>query len=398
MFAVVLLNSLMVTKVLDPLKSAFSTGPRAAISILVLVIAWVLLGYVFRAISGEHSNQNELISLTQSKPQVLIQVIEASRYDRKITLLGETRYSRRVILNALSEGTVKHVSPHEGVRLSKSSVILKLDEREARAQFNHAKALEEQRQLEYDGAQKLFKEELISAAKLAEARSNFESAKAKRIQNEIELENTDVSLPFDGILQKILVEEGDYVREGQELAEVLDFSPFIIKGQVSEKDAVFIQQGQKAEASLIDGSTYHGKISYKSKQADSSSRSFDVELLVENKEHASILSGVSSTISVSVKHEKAHKLPSSILEIDKQGQFGVKLINEDNAVSFQNIQVLKSDEDGVWIDGLPDVARVIVRGQGFVKQGDIIEPVFAQANTEAKSKPSPETNAQLSNP
>lgn len=367
---------------LSKIKSVFSSGPKTAASILALIFAWMLIGILVR---DDPVSETPDMADHSSLDEVLVKRIQSETVHREISILGETRYSRRVVVTALSEGRVISISNKEGELVSPKSTIIQIDDRDARAQYQQAKAFEEQKQLEFDGFQKLYDDGLISVAKLADARSQLESAKAQKIQKKIQFESTRVTAPFEGILQKIMVEQGDYVRMGQELAEVLDFSPFVIVGEVSEREAVYIKQGLQAEARLIDGSVFHGTISYKSALAESESRSFTVELSVENQDNQNILSGISSTIIIPVNHAKAHKLASSALEIDDSGKFGVKLINEDNLVSFQPVTILKSSHDGVWVKGLPDIANVIVRGQGFVKTGELVKAVYE--NSEASNSP-----------
>ncbi len=358
---------------LNKIKSLFASGPKTAITITLVVLIWMLFG-VFKT-NENHVDKVE-IKDSNALNEVLVSEIHAQKIHRHISVLGETRYSRKVVITALTNGTVIRISGKEGKLVSKNRDIIQLDNREALAKFQHAQSLNDKQTLELDGYQKLFEQELISNARLAEAKAQLAGAKADMIQAQIHLESTSVKPPFDGVLQKILVEEGDYVRAGQEIAEILDFSPFIITGEVSEKEAIYVTQGQNADASLIDGTIFHGTISYKSSQADTKTRSFTIELKIPNTENNTILSGISSTIIIPVTHDRAHLVSTSTLEIDEQGNFGVKLINQDNLVSFQTIEVLQSSSEGVWVAGLPDTAYVITRGQGFVKSGDIVKAVF----------------------
>ena len=376
---------------IDKIKSILQSGPKTALSILSLIILWMLLGAIFR--NGDDLSHGLVLEENPPLTHVLVKRTEAEPINREISILGETSFSRRVTVTALTNGTVVSIPGVEGDLVSKSKTIIRLDDREAQAQFNHAESFAQQKEMEFEGSQKIFKEQLISEARLADSRSQFESAKAQKIQKEIQLESTRVKAPFEGVLQKILVEEGDYVRAGQELAEVLDFSPFVITGDVSETEAVHVTQGLTANARLIDGTAYHGKISYKSSQADKNSRSFNIELNVPNKNNDTILSGISSSITIPITHDKAHKISTSALEIDEHGKFGVKIINDKNIVSFHSIEVIKSSNKGLWVKGLPDISNVIIRGQGFVDAGDTVKPSF---ENEAADTPDIEPSNQIS--
>jgi hypothetical protein len=51
----------------------------------------------------------------------------------------------------------------------------------------------------------------------------------------------------------------------------------------------------------------------------------------------------------------------------------VKSIKENNKVSFLPIEILSSNLDGIVAKGLPDTVELIVRGQGFVSDDEIVK-------------------------
>ncbi len=358
---------------LGKIKSVFSSGPKTAAAIFAAVLIWMGVGVIFS--NDENKNKNELES-KNNITNVQVRNLKAEEVSREISLLGSTRYSRHIVMKALTEGTVVSIKAQEGNLVSGNTSIIQLDDRESKALFNHAFSLAEQKAMEYESAQKLFNEGLLSSAKLAAAKAEWESTKAQKIQKQINFESTTVKPPFEGILQKVFVEEGDYVRVGDRLAEVMDFSPFVIEGEISEKEANYIAIGIPADARLLNGAMYHGVITYMSSQADENSRSFKLELEIPNTENDPVLSGISSTITIPVTHKQAYQIASSTLEINDQGKFGVKIINNDNIVSFVPVEVIKSTNKGLWVTGLAENTKLITRGQGFVSEGDIVNPVF----------------------
>ena len=59
--------------------------------------------------------------------------------------------------------------------------------------------------------------------------------KRDEIKTKTKLAGTHVQAPFSGTLERLLVEEGDYVLEGQEVAEVLDYNPLSLKLEYPKK-------------------------------------------------------------------------------------------------------------------------------------------------------------------
>jgi multidrug efflux system membrane fusion protein len=68
------------------------------------------------------------------------------------------------------------------------------------------------------------------------------------------------------------------------------------------------------------------------------------------------------------------------VSLGTDGTLGVKTVNAENIVEFFAIQVVKAQIDGIWVTGLPDVADVITVGQGYVNEGEIIDPDFGDTN------------------
>lgn len=363
---------------LQKIKAIPRSGPSLAALIVVIIVLWMIVGLLFSDDPVSKTIQAKDNSLTR----VQVESLTAETITREISILGTTQFKRRVVIKALTDATVLKIDTVKGSTLSKSQVILSLDDRDAHAQFNHANALVKQRELEFKGSSSLADKQLISEAQLAESRSSLESAKAQMIQKQILFKASKVSAPFAGVLENVFVVQGDYVREGDKLAEVLDFSPFIIVGQLSEKEAHWIKLNQKAFATTLDGKEYEGRITYVSQSSEADSRSFLLELEINNKHNQKVLSGISASIRVPVEHNNAHRVASSVLEINGKGKFGVKTIDDNDVVLFKQVEIVKSDSSNVWVTGLSDEVKLITRGQGFVKAGETIIPSYVSTQAE----------------
>ncbi len=62
-----------------------------------------------------------------------------------------------------------------------------------------------------------------------------------------------------------------------------------------------------------------------------------------------------------------------MLALDEAGNLGVKTLvpsGDDKVVKFVPIQLVKAEQDGVWLAGLGETVDIITVGQGFVRDGD----------------------------
>ena len=70
------------------------------------------------------------------------------------------------------------------------------------------------------------------------------------------------------------------------------------------------------------------------------------------------------------------------LDLDDQGNLGVKIVNSTGLVEFISAEVISSDSTGVWLSGLPQTASIITVGHQFVQAGDLVEVVADVESTD----------------
>ena len=225
-------------------------------------------------------------------------------------------------------------------------------------------------ELEFKSAKKLFDEGLYSSNQLQNIKSNFERAK-------LELDNASIKAPFDGIVDRISIDEGDFLSRGSTCATLLDLDPMILVGEISESDLINISKGSKAFIETLDGNTFNGEISFIAASANPYTHTFRVEVKVENTDSL-IKDGASAKIYVSAKEQMANLIPLSILRLDDQGNLGVRLISNQGTVEFKEIGLIQDTNRGVWVSGLPSSSRIITVGQDYVNEGEKVKFAFDQ--------------------
>ena len=129
---------------------------------------------------------------------------------------------------------------------------------------------------------------------------------------------------------------------------------------------------------LVTGRRVAGTVTFLSRSADPTTRTFLVEIQVPNTD-LSIRDGQTAEIAIAAAGEKAHLVPQSALTLNNDGSLGVRIVGPESIVEFRSVKVLRDSKDGVWIAGLPDQADVIVVGQDFVTEGVRVEPTFREA-------------------
>jgi membrane fusion protein, multidrug efflux system len=120
---------------------------------------------------------------------------------------------------------------------------------------------------------------------------------------------------------------------------------------------------------FLDGTLREGRVHYIAARADTATRTFRVEIRVPNPDR-SLPSGISARVEIPVEVVRAHRVSPALVTLDDRGRLGVKTVEDDDRVTFHLIDPMRADVEGLWVTGLPERARVITVGQGFVNAGD----------------------------
>jgi multidrug efflux system membrane fusion protein len=211
---------------------------------------------------------------------------------------------------------------------------------------------------------------------LTELAANLALAQAQVAAMEIEISHLSIESPIEGVLDIRAIEIGSYLQVADPVATIIDLDPIVLVGYATERDVGQLEIGGAAEARLLDGREVTGKLRFISSRAEQETRTFRIEVEVPNADYA-IRDGLSAELVIPVDAVPAHRISPAILTLGPSGEVGVKLVDEANKVRFTAVDILREDPTGLWIVGLPEQARMIVVGQDFVLDGQLVRPVQA---------------------
>jgi len=344
-----------------------SAGIAAAITL------WLLSGKIGGNGDAE-TIVDESADTVETRTSVRVRTQTAEEVTRTITVNGKTAPARVVELNAETDGSVVAIGGERGTRLDEGEVIVRLDERDRNARLLQAMAIVKQRELEYEGRRKLKDESYVSEAQLQEAAALLETAKADLARARLDIKHMVIRAPFDGALQERHVEVGDYVKAGDPVARFVDERKLIVSADISEFDAHYVLKGNAGTARLATGQLVEGSVRYVAPVADEATRTFRVELEVDNAAGA-YRGGMTAELMLPAETIFAHKISPSLLTLDDEGNLGIKTVNDEGQVEFHPADIAMSSNEGVWIAGLPHTASIITVGQGFVIEGAVVNSV-----------------------
>lgn len=351
-------------------KNRFA-GPIIAIVISLAFIAWMMSGNDSSPVAAT----TPAAPTKNLTPSVQVVTSDAQSVSQTLEINGITEANRYVTVRSEANGKVVKLLKKQGDTIKAGEIIVQIDQQDLPARLRQARAFQEQTRLEYEGTQKIVRQGLQNEAQLAQALANYEQAKAQLVGLELQRANTDIKAPFNGRIENMNLELGSFVRQGDAVADVYDYSRLTFIGSVAEKDITSLELNQSAEVELINGDFVNGTVNYIGSVTNPATRTFTVEIDIPSVNKN--VSGITSVARINLDDGAGHYVSPALLYINEEGLMGMKLINESNEVIFREVEIIRSDTHGVWVEGLPNRANIIVVGQGFVNVGDLTNPTIS---------------------
>ena len=387
---------------------------RISSIIIAIIVCAGIAGFIFRNDLNAYLNTQDVIIEETNKisPEikekkinkqkavsVLVQKSNEQEVTNGILLRGQTEAFKSVQVKAETSGSVISQPIRKGTFVkngellcelevgTKSDVLseakvalaLSLDELDASIhQYElRVQAAERQKSLLKRG---VGTEAAVEAAELSASSAETQSlSKRQAVANvearinraTTELNNTKIIAPFDGLLESDTAEYGDFMQTGAPCGTLLALNPIKLIGYATETQVSKIEVNTTAGARLISGDTVSGTVSFISRSADPTTRTFLVETTVPN-ENYEIREGSTADIYISLAGAKGHLLPQSSLTLNSSGVLGVRIALDDKA-KFIPINIIRDAEEGVWVTGLPNSVDVIIVGQEYVTDNSNIK-------------------------
>ncbi|KAB2823412.1 efflux RND transporter periplasmic adaptor subunit [Aliivibrio finisterrensis] len=349
---------------------------------------WIISSFLFLSlflwiISGpSHADNAEIKednqSLSVPLANVIVEKFQSIPTHKTISLYGRTAPDRKTILGAQVGAQIEDILVRKGIRVKKDQPIAHLDMADLDLRLSQAKAIYSVRMKEFKAAKELRRKGLQGEVAFSQAEASLAAARASVRNAELILKNTTITAPFDGIVEHLFVEVGDFVSRGDPVAKVVVLDPLVIEVNVSERHIGQIEKGQKAEVFFINGLSIEGDVRYISSVSSPSTNTFSVEVEIPNA-GAEISAGMSSEVEINLDLQPALKVSPAMLALNEAGDLGVKTViqseghaDSDQQVKFVPVQLVKAEDDGIWLTGLGAEVDIITVGQGFVRDGDFI--------------------------
>jgi len=193
-----------------------------------------------------------------SDVEILVDVLplEMTMANFTVESQGTVKPRTETTLSAEVSGAIVRISPKfiAGGIFASDEELLRIDPTNFTVKVDQAKALVDQRQIEYDGALKLRSQGYRAEAELAAAAAALATAKADLVKARKDLDRTSIRLPYEGMVRAKEVDLGRYVSPGTRLGVVFATDFAEVRLPLNDADLAFVDLPDATEITASGGS------------------------------------------------------------------------------------------------------------------------------------------------
>ncbi|MFV0430930.1 MAG: efflux RND transporter periplasmic adaptor subunit [Alphaproteobacteria bacterium] len=354
-----------------------------AILIVIFAIMWIGGNILM------HGNQSDEVEATVADkptvedPVVIISKSTAVDKYKNLRLFGQTIANRDITIIAKTSGDVKEILFERGQYVNAGDVLLRLSQDNRPLELKQAEANLKEAQAEFNSVQELVKQKYRSTNELVAAEAKVAIAEASLEKIKLDISYTEIKAPFSGYTGTNLVDLGSYVSAGTNITKLLELNPLKVVVHVSENTIADIDRAGKAFVT-IHGEQADAKIANTSYQADENTRTFAVDVVLDNKD-GRFSAGQTAIVQLPIQKVKAHLISPAYIGLNSEGQFGIKTVNDKNIIEFYKADLVDDSTEGMWVSGLPDEVNIITQGTATAEVGKKVSAFYSQEEAHLSS-------------
>lgn len=361
---------------------------RKTMGVTVLVLAAAALAWAGGvALPGvpeggpREAQASEGGSREDERPRVELTGIEVGALATYVEATANLVAEHTVSVVAETDGRVVRVGPEPGESVKQGAFLVALEAADARRRektatikLRAAKAMERR-------TASLAARDLVSTEEHDKAVDERDLAAQELDDARAAIGKARVRAPRGGRLTQRTAQVGQYVRTGDPLYEITDFTTLVADIHIPERDAMLLEVGRVVDVVLqADGDVkFQGQVQRIASVVDTASGTVEVRIVVQDAPD-SVRSGSFVTVRmVRQRHDEAMLLPRDAVVVDSRGAH--VFVVEDGVARRRVVQLGDTERGRVHVlEGLEPPEQVVLAGQGALEDGQAVDVATAKEN------------------
>ncbi len=325
---------------------------------------------------AEISTQISKLEGDSGKKFVLVEAapIVPTSFKTYINVQGRVDAEESVSLASEMPGTITKINVKVGDEVSKGQVLAETDARALQQSISDLQTNSELVNQLYEKQKNLWDQKIGTEVQYLQAKTQKESMEKKMATLQEQVRMSKVISPINGTVDAIDIKLGQLTAPGMPAIRVINFTNLKLKADLAESYASKVHKGDEVLIKFPDtNDSLIAKVNYVSRAINAMSRTFNVEILLDNKKeyHPNQIAIMNINDYVSVKPTLS--MPLNYVQKDLKGNHFVLVANNNKAE--KRLVILGKEYNGrVEIkEGLSESDLLITSGYDGLNEGDAIK-------------------------
>jgi RND family efflux transporter MFP subunit len=337
-----------------------------ALSVLLIVLIVVVLIGNKKEINRKAQlslEVNTVIPVNVTQPQW-------TEINPSITATGKIVADNSLVITSKTQGIVLSKYRKTGDRVTKGAPIAKVEDQLILESLRVAESSCAKAKKDVERYVSLQKAGVVTKTETETVQLTLENAERQVFDLKDQLQNTVLTAPVSGVLEKVMIEEGSLVAPGMAVAEVINPSRLKMEISVTEQEVLHLKQGQpvRITSDVFENKTFEGTIQVIGVQGNDA-MSYKVEIAISASDDLKPgMFAVAHIESGAADNEKK-------LVIDRRCIVGglknpkVYTVSGDRASLRSIVTGLVTDNQVEVVNGLTENETVVLDGQINLTEG-----------------------------
>ena len=250
-------------------------------------------------------------------------IAEMHEAGKEFTTMATLEPMNSVSLTAATSGRLEKLYAKDGSKVSKGSLLAKIDDSELRAQLKQAESNQQLAQQKYDRAKGLYEKDGTTKADMESAEASLKSAQASVELIKAQIAKTEVRAPFAGTLGFVNVSVGAWLTTGTAVATLSEIKELKAKFALPQRYASTLKVGDPVHLHDEERNVEKtAKVKALDATMSQSSRTRQIMVVVDNS-NGDLIAGSFAKVKVSMESGRVKRIPvpAEALTLDKDGAY-----------------------------------------------------------------------------
>ncbi len=298
-------------------------------------------------------------------PSVTVAQVSAREVPQEATYTTTVQAYVKNNIAPQTGGRISRILVDVGDYVKAGQVVAEMD----RTQLAQVELQMKNNEVEYNRLKELYEVGGLSKSDLdaIEMAYNLSKTQYKNL-----LENSTLLSPISGVITARNYDAGDMYAMSAPIYTVEQIVPVKLLVGISESDYSKVKKGDSVEieADALPGKTFYGKIRKIYPTVDPMTRTFTVEIVVDNN-YSTLRPGMFARATVKFGVNNSVVIPDvAVVKQQGSGERFVYVLNADGTVTYQKVVLgRRMGAEYEVLEGISDGAKVVVGGQIRLKDG-----------------------------